>query len=104
MLTGDPTQKLKHIGNDEVHIVWSENSKPYRRDLIATRFCDILIVLYPASPTLVRIQIETQDPSLQFGPMFDGTVSMLFCQFQYFLFRGMCTREPVSESGPGYSS
>uniref|UniRef100_A0A915CVG1 Rap-GAP domain-containing protein n=1 Tax=Ditylenchus dipsaci TaxID=166011 RepID=A0A915CVG1_9BILA len=72
MLTGDATQKLKHLGNDEVHVVWSENPKCYRRELIATRFCDILIVLYPASANLVRVQVETQDSSLQFGPLFDG--------------------------------
>ncbi|RCN29595.1 Rap/ran-GAP [Ancylostoma caninum] len=44
-LSGDVTQKWKHIGNDEVHVVWSEHSKPYRRETIATKFCDVLIVL-----------------------------------------------------------
>uniref|UniRef100_A0A183CJF3 Rap-GAP domain-containing protein n=1 Tax=Globodera pallida TaxID=36090 RepID=A0A183CJF3_GLOPA len=73
LLNGDNTQRLKHLGNDEVHVVWSENnSKPYRRDLIATRFCDVLIVLYLASPVLLRVHIEVQDPRLQFGPLFDG--------------------------------
>ncbi|KAL3997954.1 Rap/ran-GAP family protein [Acanthocheilonema viteae] len=70
-LDGDITQKLKHLGNDEVHIVWSENDRPYRRDTIATRFCDVLIVLYRMSPYLFRIRIETQRP-LEFGPLFDG--------------------------------
>ncbi|KAL7071848.1 hypothetical protein ACQ4LE_008404 [Meloidogyne hapla] len=72
LLTGDATQRLKHLGNDEVHVVWSENTKPYRRDMIATRFCDVLIVLYLASPVLLRVHIEVQDPRLQFGPLFDG--------------------------------
>uniref|UniRef100_A0A0R3RS83 Rap-GAP domain-containing protein n=1 Tax=Elaeophora elaphi TaxID=1147741 RepID=A0A0R3RS83_9BILA len=71
MLDGDITQKLKHLGNDEVHVVWSENDRPYRRDTIATRFCDVLIVLYQMSPYLFRVRIETQRP-LEFGPLFDG--------------------------------
>lgn len=91
-LTGDTTQRMKHLGNDEVHVVWSENSKPYRRELygfyvvkwreshnvfrIATSFCDVLIVLYTVSPVLVRIHIETRDSKIQFGPLFDGSNSI----------------------------
>uniref|UniRef100_A0A9J2P0P2 Rap-GAP domain-containing protein n=2 Tax=Ascaris TaxID=6251 RepID=A0A9J2P0P2_ASCLU len=71
MLGGDVTQKLKHLGNDEVHVVWSEHDRPYRRDTIATRFCDVLLVLYQISTFLVRVHIETQRP-LEFGPLFDG--------------------------------
>jgi len=40
--------------------------------MIATRFCDVLIVLYLSSPVLLRVHIEVQDPRLQFGPLFDG--------------------------------
>uniref|UniRef100_A0A914BZM8 Rap-GAP domain-containing protein n=1 Tax=Acrobeloides nanus TaxID=290746 RepID=A0A914BZM8_9BILA len=72
MLNGDPQMRLKHLGNDEVHVVWTENNKPYKRDVIATRFCDVLIVLYPVSAVLIRVHIETQNPLLQFGPLFDG--------------------------------
>ncbi|VDK47411.1 unnamed protein product [Anisakis simplex] len=71
MLNGDVTQKLKHLGNDEVHVVWSEHDRAYRRDTIATRFCDVLLVLYQMSALLVRVRIETQRP-LEFGPLFDG--------------------------------
>ncbi|KAI6202932.1 hypothetical protein M3Y94_00498200 [Aphelenchoides besseyi] len=71
-LNGEPTQKLKHLGNDEVHVVWSEHTRPYRRDVIATRFCDVLIVLQPVSPALVRVRVETQQADVQFGPLFDG--------------------------------
>lgn len=73
LLNGDMTQRLKHLGNDEVHVVWTEDSKPYRRDLIATRFCDVLIVLYVVSPVLLRVHIEAQDERIQFGPLFDGS-------------------------------
>lgn len=70
-IEGDVTQKLKHLGNDEVHVVWSEHNRPYRRDTIATSFCDVLIVLYRISTVLMRVRIETQRP-LEFGPLYDG--------------------------------
>ncbi|TRY75961.1 hypothetical protein DNTS_033512 [Danionella cerebrum] len=41
------TKKLRHLGNDEVHIVWSEHSRDYRRGIIPTEFGDVLIVIYP---------------------------------------------------------
>ncbi|KAI6182707.1 hypothetical protein M3Y97_00409700 [Aphelenchoides bicaudatus] len=71
-LMGDPTQKLKHLGNDEVHVVWTEHTHQYRREIIATRFCDVLIVLQPVSIALVRVRIETQQAGVHFGPLFDG--------------------------------
>jgi hypothetical protein len=71
-LTGDATQKLKHLGNDEVHVVWTEHTQQYRRETIATRFCDVLIILQPVSPALVRVRVETQQADVHFGPLFDG--------------------------------
>lgn len=71
-LIGDPTQKLKHLGNDEVHVVWTEHTQQYRRETIATRFCDVLIVLQPVSPSLIRVRVETQQADVHFGPLFDG--------------------------------
>uniref|UniRef100_A0AC35TQP1 Rap-GAP domain-containing protein n=1 Tax=Rhabditophanes sp. KR3021 TaxID=114890 RepID=A0AC35TQP1_9BILA len=70
-LTGDLTQKTKHLGNDEVHIIWTEHYRPYRRDTIATKFCDVLIVLQPISSAMIRVNIETAKPFI-FGPLFDG--------------------------------
>ena len=40
-------QKTRHIGNDEIHIVWSEHWRDYRRGILPTEFCDVLIVIYP---------------------------------------------------------
>lgn len=71
-LMGDPTQKIKHLGNDEIHVVWTEHTQLYRREIIATRFCDVLIVLQPVSPALVRVRVETQQADVNFGPLFDG--------------------------------
>ena len=52
-----------HLGNDEVHIVWSEHSRDYRRGIIPTEFCDVLITIYPLPNCLFRIQI-TRKPDV----------------------------------------
>lgn len=41
-----------------MHIVWSEHSKDYRRGIIPTEFCDVLIVIYPLPNNLYRIQVS----------------------------------------------
>uniref|UniRef100_A0A915HSB3 Rap-GAP domain-containing protein n=1 Tax=Romanomermis culicivorax TaxID=13658 RepID=A0A915HSB3_ROMCU len=89
---GDWTKKLRHIGNDEIHIVWCENIVDYRRNIIPTEFCDFLIVIYPLtnfrddqSPALFRIQIDEKSSlnvesdnyiggAAPIGPLFDGAL------------------------------
>ncbi|KAJ7399566.1 hypothetical protein BTVI_113975 [Pitangus sulphuratus] len=51
------TKKLRHLGNDEVHIVWSEHTRDYRRGIIPTEFGDVLIVIYPMKNHMFSIQI-----------------------------------------------
>ncbi|CAI5437697.1 unnamed protein product [Caenorhabditis angaria] len=73
-LNGDVQHKWKHIGNDEVHVVWTENSrKTYTRETIATKFCDVLIVLENVGDKMVRVRVDTSS-SLEFGPLFDGAL------------------------------
>ena len=50
--------QMRHLGNDEVHIIWSEHSRDYRRGIIATEFGDVIIVIYPLKNQLFRIQIQ----------------------------------------------
>ena len=45
-------------GNDEIHIVWTEHWRDYRRGVIPTEFCDVLIVIYPLNNNLYRIQVS----------------------------------------------
>ena len=52
-----PTIQLRHLGNDEVHIVWSEHSRDYRRGIIPTEFGDVLIVIYPMKNHMYSIHI-----------------------------------------------
>ena len=49
---------MRRLGNDEVHIVWSEHGRDYRRGIIPTEFCDVLIIIYPLANHLFRIQIS----------------------------------------------
>ncbi|XP_078720544.1 ral GTPase-activating protein subunit alpha-1-like isoform X2 [Lampetra fluviatilis] len=68
------TKKLRHIGNDEVHIVWSEHSRDYRRGIIPTEFGDVLIVITPTKNQLFSIQIIKKPEAPFFGPLFDGAI------------------------------
>ncbi|KAL1416578.1 hypothetical protein MTO96_027799 [Rhipicephalus appendiculatus] len=68
------TKKLRHLGNDEVHIVWSEHTRDYRRGIIPTEFCDVLIVIYPLGNWLYRVQINPKQEVPFFGPLFDGAI------------------------------
>ncbi|CAL1547567.1 unnamed protein product [Lymnaea stagnalis] len=66
--------KMRHLGNDEIHIVWSEHSRDYRRGIIPTEFGDIVIIIYPLPTGLYRIQIDRKPEVPYFGPLFDGAI------------------------------
>ncbi|MEE6509787.1 hypothetical protein FKM82_027896 [Ascaphus truei] len=68
------TKKLRHLGNDEVHIVWSEHSRDYRRGIIPTEFGDVLLVIYPMKNHMFSIQIMKKPEVPFFGPLFDGAI------------------------------
>jgi hypothetical protein len=57
--------QLRHLGNDEVHIVWSEHSRDYRRGIIPTDFGDVLIIVYPMKNHTFFIQIMKKPQVLQ---------------------------------------
>nr|CAD7424624.1 unnamed protein product [Timema monikensis] len=71
MMTHEGT---RHLGNDEVHIVWSEHSRDYRRGIIPTEFCDVLIVIYPLPNNLFRIQVSRKPEVPYFGPLFNECI------------------------------
>ncbi|KAG3261100.1 Ral GTPase activating protein catalytic alpha subunit 1, transcript variant X10 [Ictidomys tridecemlineatus] len=68
------TKKLRHLGNDEVHIVWSEHTRDYRRGIIPTEFGDVLIIIYPMKNHMFSIQIMKKPEVPFFGPLFDGAI------------------------------
>ncbi|XP_050302652.1 probable Rho GTPase-activating protein CG5521 isoform X3 [Anthonomus grandis grandis] len=66
--------KTRHLGNDEVHIVWSEHNRDYRRDIIPTEFCDILIVIYPLGNNLNRVTVDCKADVPYFGVLFNEAI------------------------------
>ncbi|XP_077789672.1 ral GTPase-activating protein subunit alpha-2 isoform X2 [Podarcis muralis] len=68
------TKKLRHLGNDEVHIVWSEHTRNYRRGIIPTDFGDALIIIYPMKNHMFFIEITKKPEVPFFGPLFDGAI------------------------------
>ncbi|XP_036177078.1 ral GTPase-activating protein subunit alpha-2 isoform X6 [Myotis myotis] len=68
------TKKLRHLGNDEVHIVWSEHSRDYRRGIIPTAFGDVSIIIYPIKNHMFFITITKKPEVPFFGPLFDGAI------------------------------
>lgn len=66
--------QTRHLGNDEVHVVWSEHWRPYKRDTLPTQFCDVLIVLYPLAGGLLRCTVSRKpDVSCLFKHSFVST-------------------------------
>lgn len=53
--------QIRHLGNDEVHIVWSEHWRDYRRTTFKTQFADVVVIIYPLGNDLYRIQIDKKN-------------------------------------------
>ncbi|XP_053317313.1 ral GTPase-activating protein subunit alpha-2 isoform X2 [Spea bombifrons] len=68
------TKKLRHLGNDEVHIVWSEHTRNYRKGIIPTDFGDVLIIIYPMKDHMFFIEIMKKPEVPFFGPLYDGAI------------------------------
>jgi len=66
--------KKRHVGNDIVHIVWTEHCRPYKPSTIVSQFNDAHIVVYPTSNGLFRVQIFRKAKVPLFGPLIDGMV------------------------------
>ncbi|KAF1323598.1 hypothetical protein FI667_g10405, partial [Globisporangium splendens] len=70
--------KKRHVGNDYVHIVWSENdSHEYDPGTITSHFNDVQVVIYPLRKTqkgLFLIQIFSKEKVPLFGPLQSGMV------------------------------
>ncbi|KAK9403686.1 ral GTPase-activating protein subunit alpha-2 [Crotalus adamanteus] len=68
------TKKLRHLGNDEVHVIWSEHTRNYRRGIIPTDFGDVLIIIYPMRNHMFYIEIMKKQQVPFFGPLFNGAI------------------------------
>ncbi|XP_072930014.1 probable Rho GTPase-activating protein CG5521 [Epargyreus clarus] len=71
--------KTRHLGNDEVHVVWSEHWRPYKRDTLPTQFCDVLIALYPLPGGMLRCTVSRKPDVGVFGPIWEESVVRVSC-------------------------
>ena len=60
-------------------MVWSEHWRDYRRGILPTEFCDVLIIVYPlsrhgTSARLFRVQITRKPDVPYFGPLFNDVI------------------------------
>jgi hypothetical protein len=75
-LDSDPQQihKKRQVGNDHVHLVYSEHDRDYLPSTISSQFNDAHICLYPLPDGLYRVQIFAKETVPHFGPLSDGMV------------------------------
>mmetsp|Transcript_11261 Transcript_11261/g.42165 ORF Transcript_11261/g.42165 Transcript_11261/m.42165 type:complete len:1524 (-) Transcript_11261:2260-6831(-) len=71
--------KKRHVGNDFVHIIWSEHDRAYRPWTLPSQFNFVHIIIYPLTDLLYRIQIFSKDKCAgtvipDIGPLQDGMV------------------------------
>lgn len=66
--------KKRHIGNDNVHIVWCENKLGYDQDAITSHFNDAHIIITPLNDDLYHIIIYKKKKEYNFGPLPSGVL------------------------------
>nr|VZI10042.1 unnamed protein product [Spirometra erinaceieuropaei] len=68
----DKHRMFKHLGNDEVMIIWTEHWRAFRRSSLRTEFGDVLIIISPLANGLFRVEIRNESEVPFFGPLVDG--------------------------------
>ncbi|KAK4469611.1 hypothetical protein MN116_007146 [Schistosoma mekongi] len=66
--------KYKHLGNDEVMIIWNENSRAFRRSVLRTQFGDVLIIISPLLNGLYKVEVRREAQIGLFGPIVENAV------------------------------
>jgi len=64
--------KKRHVGNDIVHIIYTEHVRDYSPQTITSQFNDAHVVVYPIPNGLFRIQIYRKENVVLFGPLLHG--------------------------------
>eukprot|EP01090_Pellita_catalonica_P014937 TRINITY_DN3917_c0_g1_i1.p1 TRINITY_DN3917_c0_g1~~TRINITY_DN3917_c0_g1_i1.p1 ORF type:complete len:550 (+),score=71.18 TRINITY_DN3917_c0_g1_i1:95-1651(+) len=75
-------QRKRHVGNDSVLIIWSENKKPYNVDTIVSQFNQIFLIIYPVPNAMYRISIVQKSKKIVTGPLQDGMIISSDCLSQ----------------------
>ncbi|KAH8861013.1 Ral GTPase-activating protein subunit alpha-1 [Schistosoma japonicum] len=66
--------KYKHLGNDEVMIIWNENSRAFRRSVLRTQFGDVLIIISPLLNGLYKVEVRREAQIGLFGPIVENAI------------------------------
>ncbi|CAH8446097.1 unnamed protein product [Dicrocoelium dendriticum] len=61
--------KYKHLGNDDVMIIWTENARAFTRGVLRTQFGDVLIIISPLPSGLFRVEVQRKTGVGLFGPI-----------------------------------
>ena len=64
--------KKRHVGNDNVHVVWTEHLRDYNPRTIISEFNDVHIVVYPLLNGLFKIHVFQKENVELFGPLMHG--------------------------------
>jgi len=69
------TKQFRHVGNDDVHVVWSEAKKLYTTDKLPTSFGQVTIAVYPTRNGLFRVHMLFKTRLHRvLSPLFDGAL------------------------------
>ena len=66
--------KKRHIGNDNVHIVWCEDTIEYETSTITSQFNDAHVIIYPICAGLYRVSVKMKDDDNPIGPLHHETI------------------------------
>ena len=61
--------KKKHIGNDNVHIIWCENANGYDPTVITSQFNDAHIIIMPFSNNMYHVIVSKKKENASIGPL-----------------------------------
>lgn len=67
--------KKRHIGNDNIHIVWSEDNEEYDTRMIVSQFNHAHVVVYPFNNQTCGIQVVSK-PNVKWFPLLKGKTTV----------------------------
>ena len=66
--------KKRHVGNDNVHIVWCEDTIDYETSTITSQFNDAHVIVYPVCYGLYRVSVKMKNETNPIGPLHHETI------------------------------
>lgn len=75
----DPQQvkKKRHIGNDEINIVWNDHYRAFDPNSIPSKVTDVYIIVTPLTNGLFRVDLRNKKEIAKYGPLQDHMVVSL---------------------------